>query len=185
MQDILGYEGRYAVTADGHVWSYPKPRSSCNGKWLKPSPNSNGYLAVNLYRDRRRKNWTVHRLVALAYIPNPYQKSQLNHKDGNKTNNHAENLEWCNNRENYLHADSLGFIKQYTARQIETRRENGRKTGAMNSMKHLRLFSMRQASHIRRLHSDGQSGRSIARTVGCSEATIRKIVNNVSYMVAV
>jgi hypothetical protein len=112
MNDIPGYEGLYAATWDGRIWSYPKRRSSRNGKWLKPTPNPNGYMMVGLYKNKCMKRWTVHRLVALTHIPKIDGKPQLNHKDGDRTNNVVSNLEWCTNRENYLHADRLGFITQ-------------------------------------------------------------------------
>jgi len=185
MKDIAGYENRYAVTKDGRVWSYPKRRSSCNGKWLKSTVNSRGYPTVGLHKNQQVKRWTVHRLVALAYVSNPDSKPQLNHKDGNKTNNHMGNLEWCTNRENYLHADGLGLIKQYTERQIQARRVNGFRTGPMNSRKYLRIFTMEQAEQIKQRHHQGESCRAVARALGCSDKTIGNIVNGLSYTVPI
>lgn len=181
MLDIAGYEGRYAITEDGRAWSYPKPCSSRSGKWLKPTLNSNGYLLVSLYKDGQEKKYTVHRLVATTYIPNPGAKPQLNHKDGDQTNNHADNLEWCTNQENWHHANSLGLIDLFTDRQVETRRKNGRKTGASNGKQSRRMFTMGQAEEIRKLHQGGESRHDIAQMMGCSDKTIGNIVNGITY----
>lgn len=89
MKDIVGYEGLYAVTSCGKVWSYK------NKMFLKPWDDGHGYLRVRLHRDGEVKNHFVHRLVAMAYIPNPENLPQINHKDENKANNCLQNLEWC------------------------------------------------------------------------------------------
>ena len=89
MRDIPGYEGLYAATQDGRIWSY---RSK---KFLKPSDNGLGYLQVKLSKDGKTKTYKVHRLVAEAFIPNPLNLPQINHKDENRANNALLNLEWC------------------------------------------------------------------------------------------
>lgn len=88
---IEGYEGLYQISNYGNVKSlwYGKERI------LKPSADGNGYLFVNLYKDAKRKHHQVHRLVAQAFIPNPDNLPQVNHKDECKINNSVENLEWC------------------------------------------------------------------------------------------
>lgn len=70
-----------------------------------------GYLAVDLYQDGERCTKRVHRLVAEAFVPNPYNKSEVNHIDGNKHNNCASNLEWVTSSENCRHAWDNGLIK--------------------------------------------------------------------------
>lgn len=94
MKDIQGYEGLYAITSCGKVWSYKSKR------FLMPYKHYKGYLLVKLTKDGIRKAYTVHRLVAEAYIPNPENKEQVNHKDENKANNCVNNLEWMTNKEN-------------------------------------------------------------------------------------
>ena len=89
MKDIKGYEGLYAVTSCGKIWSYK------NEKFLKPGVYKKGYLYVNLWKDGGFKTKQIHRLVAEAYIPNPDNLPQVNHKDENKANNCLQNLEWC------------------------------------------------------------------------------------------
>lgn len=93
MKDIEGYEGIYGITSCGRVWSYKRK------KFLETG-NINGYLIVGLYKNGVRKQYYVHRLVAMAYIPNPENLPQINHKDENKTNNCLQNLEWCDSKYN-------------------------------------------------------------------------------------
>ena len=94
MQDIKGYEGLYAITSCGKVWSYRYQ------KFLKPSILKNGYLKVVLCKDNDRKDYLIHRLVGETYIPNPDNKPFINHKDENKQNNNVNNLEWVTAIEN-------------------------------------------------------------------------------------
>lgn len=94
MKDIKGYEGLYAITSCGKVWSYRAQ------KFLKPSDNGIGYLKVSLYKDGKVESRFVHRLVAEAYIPNPENKTEINHKDENKEHNWLSNLEWTTHKEN-------------------------------------------------------------------------------------
>ena len=93
MKDIKGYEGLYAITEDGEVWSY---RSN---KYLKQQPARN-YLSIELHKDNNRKNYFIHRLVAETYIPNPHNLPEVNHIDENKYNNCVDNLEWVSHKDN-------------------------------------------------------------------------------------
>ena len=94
MKDIKNYEGIYGITSCGKVWSYKRK------KFLEPTANGDGYLRVKLCRDGQKKWYRVHRLVAEAYIPNPDNLPQINHKDENKANNCLQNLEWCDAKYN-------------------------------------------------------------------------------------
>ena len=94
MKDIKNYEGLYAITPEGEVWSYRRK------KFLKPRANNDGYLIVNLHKDGKVKTHLIHRLVAEAYIPNTENLPQINHRDENKTNNCLQNLEWCDAKYN-------------------------------------------------------------------------------------
>lgn len=111
MKDIPGYEGLYAVTTDGRVWSYPKHwhKRSHSGKWLSASITKGGYAKVSLRKQKNAKHYLVHRLVALTYIDKPDGKPAINHKDGEKLNNCVDNLEWCTWKENDDHARSTGL----------------------------------------------------------------------------
>ncbi len=109
-KDVEGYEGLYQVSNLGNVKSLK--RKKWNGfnfietteKILKTSKSYKGYLRTRLYKDGKSKCFPTHRIVAQAFIPNPNNKPQVNHIDGDKTNNKAENLEWCTNAENQQHA---------------------------------------------------------------------------------
>lgn len=90
---IRGYPN-YEIEPDGRVFS------KYSNRYLKPSLCNNGYYTVELFNDKKSKRKTVHRLVAEAYIPNPDNLPQVNHKDENKLNNDVSNLEWCTSEYN-------------------------------------------------------------------------------------
>lgn len=96
---------RYTFNKDGTIVSH-------TGKVLSYHRCKKGYCRVNLKDDLgRKKTYLVHRMVALANLPNPDDKPQVNHIDGVKENNSVENLEWCSNLENNRHASSMGLHK--------------------------------------------------------------------------
>lgn len=83
-------------------------------KILKQSITTKGYLQVVLSREGKSNWYKVHRLVAQTFIPNPENKPQVNHIDGNKINNNINNLEWCTNSENQIHAFKNNLqVKRY------------------------------------------------------------------------
>lgn len=101
-KDIFGYEGVYQVSDLGRV------RSRYSGEWriLKWKKQNVGYLQVDLYKDKKRKQHLVHRLVADAFIPNNDEsKNQVNHINEDKTDNRASNLEWCDRQYNMTYND--------------------------------------------------------------------------------
>ena len=88
---IEGYEGLYMVSNFGRIVSF----QGCNPKIMKLGMTHKGYQCVGLQKDKQHKTCVVHRLVAKAFIPNPDNLPQINHKDECKTNNRVDNLEWC------------------------------------------------------------------------------------------
>jgi len=114
--DVAGFEGVYQISDLGNIRSLPRiidygtHKQTHKGRILKPQPNSKGYLRIVLTWDGKREVKFIHRLVAEAFVPNPENKPQVNHKDGNKLNNHAANLEWVNNSENQKHGRRSGLI---------------------------------------------------------------------------
>lgn len=113
-KDIPGYEGRYQVSNLGRVKSLHYKRSNF-ARLLASVANRNGYCAVNLRdKDGRKKLVNIHRLVGAAFVPNADNKPQLNHINGNKKDNRAENLEWCTASENQSHSIKTG-LRETTA----------------------------------------------------------------------
>ena len=93
MKDIKNYEGLYAITSCGRVWSYRRKM------FLKPR-STGGYLRVNLRKDKKTTDFFIHRLVAEAYIPNPNNYDTVDHIDFDRTNNCVNNLQWMSLSEN-------------------------------------------------------------------------------------
>jgi len=113
MKPIPGYEDLYSVTPDGRVWSYPrKGAGGHTGIFLVSKLTHKGYFRLHLIREKKQKNCYIHRLVAEAFIPNPLNLPQVNHKNGIKIDNRVVNLEWCTNLENMQHSTRLGLRKK-------------------------------------------------------------------------
>ena len=93
-KDIEGYEGLYQVSNRGNVKSLNYRHTGKEGI-LKAGKDKDSYLQVNLWKDGKMKTYKVHQLVAQAFLSNPQGYKELNHKDEDKTNNRADNLEWC------------------------------------------------------------------------------------------
>ena len=98
-RDIAGYEGLYMVSNLGRVKSLNYNRTG-QERTLKVAKNRYGYLYVNLSNGGISKNYTIHRLVAVTFLPNPENYNEINHKDENKENNCVQNLEWCSRKFN-------------------------------------------------------------------------------------
>lgn len=110
-KDIPNYEGLYKVSSDGKVISPNGIR--------KAEISQTGYWRIALWKNGKGKHFFVHRLVAMAFIPNPNNYEFVNHIDGNKLNNRAENLEWCNLSQNVQHAYRTGLIHPATTKVIQ------------------------------------------------------------------
>lgn len=131
-KDIKGHEGIYQISNLGNVKSLE--RLLWNGhtyytykeRLLKKSINHNGYYTVRLSKNGKGKNYLLHRLLAMHFIPNPNNYPIINHKDGNKLNNNLDNLEWCTYKYNNHHAVKEGLnnvAKKIKAINIETGEE--------------------------------------------------------------
>ena len=115
-KEIPGYDGKYLVSNHGRIKSMWRLRNLyVNGhgrsnvrvhkeRLMNPTDNGNGYLIVSLKSNNNRNSRYVHRLVAELFVENPMDLPVVNHIDYNKKNNHADNLEWCTQRENISHS---------------------------------------------------------------------------------
>lgn len=113
-KDIEGYEGLYQISNYGQVKSLTKERYMPNGgkrvyteRLVAINVVKSGYLNVQLWKDGKVKNKMVHILVAMAFIPNPNNYPQVNHKDEDKTNPIYSNLEWCTRSYNATYGTAI------------------------------------------------------------------------------
>ena len=127
--NLPGFEGVYQVSSMGRV--------KRDGRIRKLSDNGRGYYSLSLYNHCKHHTISVHRLVAVAFIPNPQNKRTVNHKNGNKKDNRVENLEWATYGENHKHAYATGLKKVSEAQRAVTR-NTGIKTCETNRQKILK-----------------------------------------------
>lgn len=136
--DIQDYEGLYQVSSLGNVRSIPRTVMGANGhsqthkgRLLKPGilcTTYTKYYRVTLSKENRTQRFSIHRLVAEHFIPNPENKPFVNHLDNNAENNAVANLEWCTHAENMLHAQKQG-------RLFESQSKGGSIGGAVHSQR--------------------------------------------------
>lgn len=101
------YNNNYLVSDDGRI------KSKRFNKILTPKKNWDGYLRIQIWKDNKNRFVSWHRIIAETYVPNPENKPFINHKNGNKQDNRAENLEWCTQQENIIHAWKTGLSKSH------------------------------------------------------------------------
>lgn len=106
IKHIEGYEWLYSVDEWGRVFSHRRNR------FIFTSEDSYGYIKVALWKNGKKKTVKVHRLVAKAFIPNPNSLPEINHINGDKSDNRACNLEWVSRRDNVIHAYRTGLVKR-------------------------------------------------------------------------
>ena len=131
-KDVVGYEGYYMVSSYGRVISLSRIvtlndgrtgtgfKKTLNAKILKQSTDYGGYLTVSLYcreRNIRNKTHKVHRLVAMAFVPNPQNLQEIDHIDRVRNNNCATNLRWCTTKENHQNILTQ-FVRATPVQQI-------------------------------------------------------------------
>jgi len=113
-KEVNNYKGLYWISNRGRV-------KNSKGKILKPTIQVNGYYKVNLIKNKISKNHTIHRLVAEAFIPNPDNLTEINHKDENKVNNAADNLEWCSHKYNSTYGTILTRIQENSVNRVSVK----------------------------------------------------------------
>ena len=117
---VNGFEGFYQISNQGRLRSLDRlvfhsgngQQHLIQGKVLETRINNCGYVSVRLNKYGKTYTRFIHRLMALAFIPHPLQKKYINHRNGMKTDNHLENLEWVTMSENMLHAYQIGLIRR-------------------------------------------------------------------------
>lgn len=107
-KDVIGYEDLYQISNFGRIKSIKYEYD----KILKTNLTNSGYLELTLHKNKKLKHKTIHRLVAIHFVDNPENKKEVNHKDGNKLNNYAYNLEWNTPLENTKHSIETGLCKK-------------------------------------------------------------------------
>lgn len=136
---IKGYEGKYEIDWQGNIWSLNFRKMGKSQK-LKPGLAGNGYLTVALLKDGKQKTYTVHTLLASAYIPNPHNYPQVNHKNGIKTDCSLSNLEWCTASDNIHHSYRFLNRKKPTSQEwsdaFNRKKLNQRQVKEIYSMKY-------------------------------------------------
>lgn len=117
---IKNYEGKYEVSNLGRVRNLHAMRNTKDTgvRVLKPHVATNGYYCVHLFKDGKRKLHTIHRLIAIAFIPNPNGYREVNHIDENKLNNSLDNLEWVTHKYNIAYSHNIEKAYSKTRRAV-------------------------------------------------------------------
>jgi hypothetical protein len=154
MRPIPGYDGLYSVTEDGRVYSHRA------GRFIGGYPAKGGY--INAVLTLKYKRWCigVHHLVALAYLGDHRDGFEVNHKNGDPSDNRLANLEWVTHRENCSIAKALHLMRT---------RQRGERNGAAK-------FSQAQVEEVRRLRAVGMTQQSIANSTGISQPHVSRIL---------
>lgn len=158
VRTVYGFDREYVVSNNGDVFSLPR-RGAWKTKKLKPQINHNGYERVTLLKNGNRSYLFVHRIVADNFIENPLTKRTVNHKDGIKTNNNVENLEWATHSENAQHAVDNNL----------THRAKGEEMS--------KVLTETDIHKILELRKCGMTYKAIGELVGRPKSTIQSIMN--------
>lgn len=179
-RDIPGYEGYYQVSNIGRIKSLDRWIKRSDGKMhfersriMALSKSSNGYLQVNLRKNGTFKRFNVHRLVALAFIPNPYNLPQVNHKDENKQNNCVENLEWCTVKYNMEYSDVIK--KGVEAAKIKQTWKKAQRLGAEITRKPVEVYKDGELIGI--FESQSEAARQLNLTLQGISQVLRGVYN--------
>jgi len=147
---IKDFENLYAISKDGYVFSMRA------NKIMKTSIAPKGYRRLLLQVNKKIIGVSPHRLVATTFIPNPEGKSEVNHKDADKLNNHISNLEWCTPQENMSHAKGMGLC--------------------LAAQRHRASLDKLQTEEVRELYRTGLTQMGIAKKLKVNQTTISKVL---------
>lgn len=157
--DIQGYPG-YMINKAGMIWS------NKSGIYMKTGYDKDGYVRVGLRNPGKNSYpFMLHRLIALHFIPNPNNYSEINHMDGDKANNDISNLEWCTHKHNMNHAINCGLW-------------NASAKGEDNSYSKLLTFEVNEIRDLKGMILQ----KDLASIYGVSNSTISSILNNKTWV---
>lgn len=159
-KDIEGYEGLYKISSLGRVKSNHINKKGSGWQLVQGFLNNKGYWCICLFKNNTRKWSKKHRLVAMAFIPNPENKPEVNHKDAIKIHNQVDNLEWVTTLENSKHAYKNNLVP------LKIGEDNGRAK-----------IKESDVINIRSLANNGVHYREIAKLYPINPTTVNKIIN--------
>lgn len=166
---IKNSDNVYFISSHGNV-------KNAKGQILKMQVSKTGYRLVNIKTKNLKVLTTAHRLVALHFIDNPYNKSQVNHIDGDKLNNVVDNLEWATNKENINHAFSAGLMDNSKEKAKARMKNVGLERGKVSGKK-ISCFDEKGT-----LKFNFKSARELERVLGFNrKEVVKRIVKNLSY----
>lgn len=187
--------GIYRLTPEGKLYTQTKRKIPLVGKGMEFTGdfketleaeremsytlNNRGYYSVVV----RKKTHMLHRLVAQAFVPNPDNKPIVNHKDGNKLNNHYSNLEWCTIAENNAHARATGLHIQAKGHKIKYK-SDATKAKALANLKDKSKLTDDEVRYVRKVHKARDkefSSTALAAKYGTSVVAMNKIVKGETY----
>ena len=167
-KDVVGYEDIYQVSNFGRIKRVAKAKGAIPGHILKLQCNRNGYLVVHLNWRNNRKAFEVHCLVAQAFLCCPSSNHQVNHKNGVRTDNRVENLEWVTRSENALHA--------YRVLGVKPERANGQDASAAK-------LTNKDVLQIRNLYSTGNyTQKELGQRFCVNQSTVSSIVRGATWV---
>lgn len=214
--EISGYEGIYQISNHGHIRSVTRyimnrwgTGTLLLGKTLSPKTDDGGYLVIGLTRDKKKTFFSIHRLVALTFITNDGDKRTVNHKDGDKKNNFAENLEWATHREQMSHALDSNLItprgdykyspdfKKKVFEYFETEKCSVRELAAIFNIsertagriaageinRKVRKLTDSDVKEIKKLRAQGLTLSTIAKKFYCGTSQVHRLVTEKSHIV--
>lgn len=173
-KDVKGYEGIYKVSNLGmvkrlstEVFCRAWKKRRVKEKVLKPCINTHGYYALNLSHKNKKAPQRLHRIIASAFVPNPENKKEVNHKDGNKLNNALDNLEWVTHRENGIHAYENGL--NYSAKGADNSLSKSVKQFDLSGKFIKQYGSIHEAARETNIHHNTIGANLYGRTRACKK----------------